>query len=240
MVMSTGQARTRTQSSNLVEIRTPTETVKPSVHEKLLGCWVQDNLKWSDHLRDSEDNLMRSLTSRVSALKKVGRLTSFKNRKMLANGIFMSKLSYCIALWGGCGTGLVRSLQIIQNKVARVVTRLNWFTPTRDILHQCGWLSVHQLVFYHSVLVIYKVKQKHTPRYLDSMFSWSYQYNTRQAESGHIRLEGRPRLELSKDSFRWRAAHQFNQLPADVRNSATLEKFKVKAKTWIMENISLQ
>ena len=158
LVMSTGQARIKSQSSNLVEIRTPSETIKPSAKEKLLGCWVQDDLKWSNHLRDNEENLIRSLTTRFSALKKISRLTSFKNRKMLANGIFMSKLSYLIALWGGCGTGLVRSLQIIQNKVGRVVTRLDWSTPARDILLQCGWLSVNQLVFYHSVLLIYKVK----------------------------------------------------------------------------------
>ena len=165
LVMSTGQGRIRSQSSNLVEIRTPSETIKPSGQEKLLGCWVQDDLKWSNHLRDNEDNLIRSLTTRFSALKKISRLTSFKNRKMLANGIFMSKLSYLIALWGGCGTGLTRSLQIIQNKVGRVVTRLDWATPARDILLQCGWLSVNQLVFYHSVLLIYKVKQNHTPKY---------------------------------------------------------------------------
>jgi hypothetical protein len=238
LVMSTGNARIRTQACNLVELRTATESIKPSIHEKLLGCWVQDDFKWSDHLRDNEESLIRSLTTRLSALKKVGRLCSFKNRKMLANGIFISKLSYLIALWGGCGTGLVRSLQIIQNKVARVVTRLDWSTPARDMHHQCGWLSVHQLAYYHSVMIIYKVKVNHSPRYLDNMFSWSYEANTRQATSGQIRQLGRPRLELTRDSFRWRAADQFNNLPTDVRNSENIRIFKLKAKAWILENIS--
>ena len=125
----------------------------------------------------------------------------------------MSKLSCLIALWGGCGAVLVRSLQIIQNKVARVVTpltRSDWSTSTKDLLHQCGWLSVHQLVFYHSVLLIYKMKTNHTPRYLDNMFSWSYQYNTRQAKSGKIKIKGKPSLELTNNSFRWRGSEQFN------------------------------
>ena len=82
---------------------------------------------------------------------------------MLANGIFLSKLSYLIALWGGCGIVLRKSLQMIQNKVARVVTKLDWSTSPQVLLHQVGWLSVNQLIFYHSVLLIYKVKQSQAP-----------------------------------------------------------------------------
>ena len=125
---------------------------------------------------------MKSLNTRLGAIEKIKNLATFKNRKMVAEGIFMRKLSYLIALWGGCGAVLKKSLQIIQNKVARAVTRLNWSTPAGELLHQCGWLSVNQLIFYHSVLLVFKVKLGQTPRYLHSMHnSWSYQYRTRQA-----------------------------------------------------------
>ena len=240
LVISTGQARIRTQSCNLVEIRTPSENIKPSFHERLLGCWVQNDLKWSDHVRDNDESLVKALTTRLSAIKKVARLTSFQNRKMLAEGIFTSKLSYLIALWGGCGAGMLRTLQIIQNKVARTVARVDWSTPTQDIFNQCGWLSVTQLVFYHSVLLIYKVKINHQPRYLDNMFNWNYLYNTRQAESGQIRLEGRPKLDITSNSFKWRATKQYNQLPVDVTRSETVQTFKKKAKAWIKENIAFK
>ena len=76
-----------------------------SVQLKLLGCWVQDDLKWCNHLRDNEDNLINYLTTRFSSLKKVGRLTSFKNTKMLANGILISQLSHLISLWIFLGLG---------------------------------------------------------------------------------------------------------------------------------------
>ena len=113
-------------------------------------------------------------------------------------GIFLSKSSYLIALWGGCGIVLRKSLQVIQNKVARVVTKLDWSTSPQVLLTQVGWLSVKQLVFYHSVLLIYKVRMSQVPKYLNNMFSWSYQYNTRQAEGGLIKLPGKPKLVVSK------------------------------------------
>ena len=87
---------------------------------------------------DSEENMVKSLTTRLSALKKIGKVASFKTRKMLADGIFISKLSYLISLWGGCEKYLIQALQVIQNKAARVVTKLDWYTPTHVLLSQCG------------------------------------------------------------------------------------------------------
>ena len=84
----------------------------------------------------------------------------------------------------------------------KVVTKLDWSTSTELLLRQMGWLSVNQLIFYHSVLLVYKVKMSQRPRYLVNMFSWSYQFNTRQAESGLIKHLGKPKLDISKNSFK--------------------------------------
>ena len=132
----------RAHSCNLVEIRTPTEIIRPTCHEKLFDCWVQDNLKWSDHLRDHKESLIKSLSRRCSAVKKLAKITSFKDRKMLADGISTSMLTYLIALWGGCDAGLMKALQRSQNKVARLVARVASDTPVREIFNQVGWLSV--------------------------------------------------------------------------------------------------
>ena len=236
LVITTGQARGR--ADNQVQIVTPTEIIRPSEHEKLLGCWINDDLKWTEHIRDNQENLITALNIRLGALKKIQKIASFKTRKMIAEGIFNSKLSYLIELWGGCGAGLKYSLQIIQNKVARVVTRLDWSTSVKELLKQCGWLSVNQLIFYHSVLLVYKVRMSKTPRYLYKMHnSWSYQYRTRQADSGLIKLMGKPRLDITKNSFKWRSASQFNQLPHEIRKLENILEFKSKTKTLIKSNI---
>ena len=58
-------------------------------------------MKWGEHLQDNDESLIRSLNSRVGALKMICRVANFKTRKMIADGIFMSKMTYLIALWGG-------------------------------------------------------------------------------------------------------------------------------------------
>ena len=78
------------------------------------------------------------------------------------------------------------------------------------------------------------------PQNLLNMFEWSYQYNTRQAQEEKIKPKGIPRLDITKSSFRYRAADQYNQLPEDVIMSKTTNSFKVKVKEWIRENVKVR
>ena len=64
---------------------------------------------------------MKQLTARLIGIKKVSANTSFKTKLMVANAIYMSKLVYLIAVWGGAKKYLLRSLQVQQLAVARVV-----------------------------------------------------------------------------------------------------------------------
>ena len=238
MVMTTSQKRKKRNPNSMVNLRTPTELIVPSHSERLLGAWIHQDMKWEEYLQDNDESLIRSLSTRLGALKLIGRIGSFKTRKMIANGIFLSKLSYLIALWGGCSLYLLKSLQTLQNKAARVVTKLDWSTPTAVLLSQVGWLSVHQLVVYHSVVMVFKILQSKQPKPLHSMFPTEYKYkNTSQARSKSIKQTGHPTLDLARDSFRWRAAQSFNMLPASIKNLQTLEKFKLETKKWIKENI---
>jgi hypothetical protein len=239
MVMSTSQARRSRIHEPRVQITTPTEVIDQSVFEKLLGAWLHQDMKWNEHIMDNEESMVKSLSTRVGALKKVSKVASFKNRKMIANGIFMSKLVYLIPLWGGSAQYLLRSLQILQNKAARAVTRLEWHTPTAEILKQCGWLSVYQLSVHHSVVLVFKVKQEKSPKYLYNMLSTTYNYTTRETDSKRIRHTRGTELGLAQDSFRWRSVDMFNLLPLEIRNMSNLRKFKSASKDWIKQNIGL-
>ena len=103
----------------MVTIQTDTEEIKPTSTVKLLGCHLQENLKWTQHIRDNEENLMQSLNKRLYAVSKISKISSFKTRKMIANGIFHSKLVYMINVWSSCSKELIQALQIIQNRVAK-------------------------------------------------------------------------------------------------------------------------
>ena len=121
-----------------ITLNTGAVVIKPVSCEKLLGGYVSNDFKWNQHLRDNEKSLFRILTSRINALSKMSKVSSFKTRKLLANGMVISILIYLIQVWGGCNNYLIKMLQVLQNRAARIVTKLSWFTPTKDLLNQCG------------------------------------------------------------------------------------------------------
>ena len=78
----------------------------------------------------------------------------------------MSKLIYLMPVWAGCEDYLVKALQVIQNKVARSVTKKDKFTTTKVLMKECGWLTVHQLMVYHSLIQLHKTIRHQSPPYL--------------------------------------------------------------------------
>ena len=162
-----------------VTINADGHTIAPSRSEKLLGGIVSDDMKWKEHLLSSSESLVLQLTRRINGLLKIGSRAPMSTRLMVANGIFMSKLVYLIQLWGNSGKYLLKAIQILQNRAARVVTGKSWWTPVRRLLQDCKWLSVKQLVFYHTALQTHKILTSGRPIYFKQKMNTVHPYRTR-------------------------------------------------------------
>ena len=255
LVMTTRQKR-RFVDTSIVQIETPSATISPSSVERLLGAQVHQDMRLVEHVLDSDDLLVKSLNVRQGALKKVCKVASFKTRKTIASGIFMSKLIYLMPLWAGCEEHLVKALQVVQNKAARYVARLTIFTPTKTLMRVCGWMSIRQLMAYHSLVLFHKTKENQSPVYLFEKITagGKFPYNTRKAAtcppgfsfevrhptaSGAVRLGEGAKLELSKQGWCLRSAELYNTLPADLRLEKKLKNFKKRLKDWIEVNVTI-
>ena len=164
-----------------IYLDTGSEHILPLNEEKLLGVNLSNCLSWNKHVRDTKQSLVSTLTSRINALAKICQYTSFINRKMVANGIVMSYLTYLIPLYGGCPEYLLTGLQTLQNRAARLVTNSNWYTPSSIMLSQIGWLNVRQMIIFHSLVLVFKTKQDKKPVYLYNKISTRFNVETRLA-----------------------------------------------------------
>ena len=218
-----------------VHIDTGTVVVSPSETQKLLGINIHQSMKWKEHLISNEKSMIKMLRTRLNALAIIATRANFKTRLMVANACFMSIITYMVAVWGGTEEYIIKAVQVMQNKAARTVTRLTWYTPTRKLLQQCNWLSVKQLIFFHTVLLVWRVKKSEQPVYIKSKFQPS---RTRTADQGNFWLPG-VQYTLSRKSFMIRSASSWNSIPPDIRNSNTIGTFKKKLKEWTKLNIDI-
>ena len=93
LVMATPNQHKHNQDYGIT-LNTGTEIIHPTYTEKLLGGYITNDFRFNEHLKENEKSAFKSLTSRVNALAKISRLAPFKTRKMVANGIVISKLIY--------------------------------------------------------------------------------------------------------------------------------------------------
>ena len=208
-------------------------SIKPTETEKLLGGQIHQSLKWNQHISDSKTSLIRQLRTRNNGLKRISRNAKFDTRLMVANGSVQSKLVYLITLWGGAQQYLLKALQVQQLTAARTVCGMHsWRWSKGKLLKKVGWMSVRQLVEFHTVLQAHKTLATGLPRPLHSSLFTEHPYRTRAAASGNIRLGA----NISTDSFRFRAMTSYNAVPEKVKKGS-ISTVKKNLKQWVLDNV---
>ena len=193
--------------------------------ETLLGIVMDANLKWHGQV----EALLAKLKARLAGLAHVQHVLPYKEMKAVSEGLFNSVLGYCLPLFGGCEGGELHALQVLQNKAAQLVTKSPPRSPRNPMYERLGWLTVTQLVHYHTLLAVYRIRITGEPEYLArSLCS--------DNRNGHIII--RPtRLTLLQKSFKFRGACSWNDLPQAIRGLPSISSFKKAVKAWVQENI---
>ena len=218
-----------------VRVMAGESSISPSKSEKLLGGHLDQNLGWALHLRDHKSSLLRQLISRINGLKRVCVNATFETKLMVANGIVMSKLTYLITLWGGACQYLLNGLQVQQLTAARLVCGIqSWRWSKRQLLGKVRWLSVRQLIVYHSVLQIHKTKVTGVPQPFFKKLCTEYPRMTRNATAGAIRQTA----GASTLTFRYRAINYYNLVPVEVR-TGSITTVKKNLRKWIKYNVPI-
>ena len=173
-------------------------------HETLLGVKIEYNLKWHKTI----DDLWSKLKTRLAGLLKLRHIVPYAMLKVITQGIFNSVMVYCLPLYGGCDKADLHSLQVLQNKAAQIVTRSPPRSARQPMYDRLDWLSVNQLIAYHTLLQIFKIRMTKEPEYLAEILG-------RDNRNGNIIVTNTD-LTLAKNSFTFRGSQLWNSLPGQV------------------------
>ena len=70
--------------------------------------------------------------------------------------IIQPQFSYCYSVWGCCVTTKLKTLQKLQNRVARIVTSSHFDTPAAPLLQRLGWPTINVLINQEKCTMVYK------------------------------------------------------------------------------------
>ena len=240
--------------------------VKETRSEKLLGVIINNQMTWREHLHGEDwrtdgknsPGLISQLSQRLGILRKLSKVASKKKLKMIAEGLFYSKLSYCLPLFsniwgldhykvGGSRSMSItkednRKLQVLQNQVARLMLnkrdlkgKVNM--PTKELLDLTGDLSIHQLGALRTVTLTKKIMLTQKPVYLAQRLQLANYTGTR---SGTSLTQEKTTLRLVREGFIYRGTKLFNLLPDSLKFENNVKLFKKNVKKWIKQNIPVK
>ncbi|TWW59184.1 hypothetical protein D4764_06G0007140 [Takifugu flavidus] len=127
------------------------------------------------------------------------------------------RLDHMITL-DGCPNNSLRSLQVIQNAAARVLTGIDkrdHITPVMALLH---WLAVKFRIIFKTLLLTYKVLRGLAPSYLEELVI-PYQPNRllRSQNAGLLVVPRVSRSRMGCRAFSYQAPLLWNQLPVQAK-----------------------
>ena len=107
---------------------------------KSLGLIVDDTLTRSDHI----DYISTKIKRGIGVMKKTSTFLDKNYLLMLFRTLVETHFRYCNVVWGQCNGSLINRLQILQNKAARVITKVKYEDADHlRLTCRLGWLTVH-------------------------------------------------------------------------------------------------
>ena len=139
----------------------------------------------------------------------------FKTTSTIATSIVHSKLDYCNSLYYNLPQSQIKT-QIIQNSLARAVTRTPKSSDITSALKSLHWLKINERTKYKFLSLTYQVLTTHQHLY-DLIFVQPC-HNTRSSSMvTRARPPTRSSLKIINRSFRYDAPCLWNELPTDPR-----------------------
>ena len=247
------ESKVHTEAKIVVDNKEITETAS----EKLLGLVVNNELTWKNHLHGDADHegLIPKLSKRIGMLKKISKHMPKQNLKNFVSGLFYSVMSYCLPVFGNV-FGLEQyketnsrytsftvsdnnQLQMLQNKVNRLLLGADYNTSTADLVRDTESLSVQQMIAYQTTVAVHKVVQSNKPTYLANKMKVKNQSMHLRGRLGSI---GQPEhsLSIAREGFVFRGVSIFNKLDESLKNEPKCEKFKTGVRNWVKKNIPIK
>ena len=203
---------------------------------KDLGLLFDSNLSFGPHV-------VKMTSSCMSSLGQINRAKYALDRDLLTmiviQSLVFSKMYYCSIVWSNTTASNICKLQAVQNFAARIITNSRKFdhvTPLRCELH---WLPVKLHLFYRDAILTFKCMNGMAPDYLSEKFVHRGSISgrcTRNSQSLNIPLY---KSATGQRTFYYRAVSLWNDLPANIKTSTTLNVFKTNLRRYLFETLTL-
>ena len=214
-------------------------TLNPVKSVRYLGVVLDSNLSFST-------NISKTVSSCFSALRRIRSIRSSITRQAtvtLITALVASRIDYCIAAHAGLPSTSLWRLQRVLHASARLVFRTKRHDSVSLLLRKLGWLSVSARIQLRVASIAYLCNKGMAPSYLvretTPVSSLRGRLRLRSASSDCFAAPLVRHPTLGGRAFAAVVAATWNRVPAEIKNSESLQTFKICFKKFLLDLMHL-
>ena len=204
-------------------------TLASSTTVRNLGVIFDQDLSFNSHIKQTS----RTAFFHLRNITKICILSKTDAEKLI-HAFVISRLDYCNSLLSGCPNKSIKTLHLIQNAAARVLTETRKRDHISPVLASLHWLPVQFRIEFK--ILTYKALHGQAPSYLKELIVPYYPTGTlRFLNAGLLVVPIVSKSRTGARAFSYQAPLQWNQLPVVVREADTLSTIKRRLKTFLFD-----
>lgn len=195
------------------------QDLKPDQCTKFLGVFIDEHLNWTEQIV----RLSKKLSSITYSLKTLSKYLNEKSLKVFYFANFESLMKFGLIFYGS-SSELIEIFRV-QKRVIRCIFKMNYRESCRGIFKRNRIMTVYGLYIYEILIYVFKNIGVY------STCSSFHSYQTRQLNLSFPRHK----LSITEKHPTYACIKYYNNLPVDIRNCQTLNLFKKKLKSFLLD-----
>ena len=199
---------------------------------KYLGVILDETLSGSAHAMV----VLKTAVAKLAFLYRNLALLDFYTRKNLCNALIQPHIDYCASSWySGLSAQLKSKLHVLQRKMVRFIYGFDYRHSVGKIdLRGLSWLSIPDRVSYFKLVLIFKIRTGTAPAYLMPNFNSVSGVHSHFTRSSNHNFHVSKSLSISPSTFCLTSVKDWNGLPSDLKEIASLTLFRKKLKQYLL------
>ena len=207
-------------------------TLASSTTVKNLGVIFDQDMSFNSHIKQ----MSRTAFFHLRNIAKIRHILSLKDAETVIHAFVTSRLDYCNSLLSGCSKKSLKTLQLVQNAAARVLTGTKKRDHISPVLASLHWLPVKARIEFKILLLTYKALHGQAPSYLKELIVPYHPARAlRSQDAGLLVIPRVCKSRTGGRAFSYQAPLLWNKLPGSVRGADTLSTFKSTLKTFLFD-----
>jgi len=207
-----------------IKIENELITTSPSV--EILGVTIDNKLNFQEHVK----RLCRNASNKIHALGRISKYMQGRKLKIIMRTFIENEFNYCPLIWMFHNRTLNRRINKLHERALQIIYK-DEISSYENLIDIDKTFTIHERNLQKLATLMYKIKNNITPIIVNELFKEAQtQYNLRNSRfwnTGNIHT-----TLYGTESIIFRGPKIWTEVPSQIRNSSTLEKFQCEIKKW--------